>query len=358
MQEIQYKNFSLKTHKKNWQIKRPNVCQFELTFKCGLHCQHCYADCYNKASFIKKELSASQIKSIIDKMHQMGVIWLCFTGGDPLERKDFLEIYSYAKDKGFLITIFTTGYSMSKEIAKHLAKRPPFAIEITINGATEKTYEKITRVNGSYAKTMAGLETMLKRKLPLKVKTMATRQNKEELPQIKKFLEEKGLKFRPSALLHARLNSDITPCGLRLEPEEITHLDRLFGVKSMEEDSEVVPVHRRSPRRAKKENRLFRCAAGGSDGINIDPYGKMFMCCGIRTPAIDILRAKKADIEKALFATFPNMAKRGFKTNSKCRYCAIIDLCYLCPGKAYLETGNMEESIDYYCKLAQLSTRR
>lgn len=107
MEEIQYKTFSLNTHKKNWQINNPNVCQFELTFKCGLHCKYCYTDCYNKPDYSKDELSTKEIKLILNKVYDAGVIRLCFTGGDPLARKDFLDIYAYAKIKGFIITIFT-----------------------------------------------------------------------------------------------------------------------------------------------------------------------------------------------------------------------------------------------------------
>ncbi|GAF88367.1 unnamed protein product, partial [marine sediment metagenome] len=118
MREIQYKTFSLRTHKINWLLKRPNVCQFELTFGCNLHCKHCYTDCYNKPAYLKKELKTREVKFILDKVYKAGVIWLCFTGGDPLTRKDFLDIYSDAKDKGFIITLFTNGYSMTEEIAK------------------------------------------------------------------------------------------------------------------------------------------------------------------------------------------------------------------------------------------------
>lgn len=49
MRVINYRNFSLRLHKNNWQKGKPNVCQFELTFGFGLHCKHCYSDCYNKA---------------------------------------------------------------------------------------------------------------------------------------------------------------------------------------------------------------------------------------------------------------------------------------------------------------------
>ncbi len=390
MRTIQYKNFSLYTHKLNWRAKKPNVCQFELTFKCGLHCRHCYSDCYNDPSCIKNELNTKDVKLIIDKVHKMGVLWLCFTGGDPLEREDFLDIYSYAKDKGFLLTVFTNSYSMTEKIADYFKKNMPFVVEITINGASKEVYERVTAVKDSYAKAMTGLEMMLERNIPLKVKTMATKQNLEGLPKIKEFLETKGLKFRPSSLLHARLNSDKAPCNLRLSPEDILGLDRLFGVETLKEDEEDSPIqneHKRqfprichsegakpsaSPRGERPKNlkerffappyggaqndrvktRLFRCSAGGGDGINLDPYGNMFICSCIRKPAINFLEAGLPEIEK-MRNTFTETANLEFKTDSKCRTCGLIGRCHLCPGKALLETGDMEAPVEYFCEMAR-----
>lgn len=72
MKEISYKVFSLKAHRNNWQLHKPNVCQFELTFKCGLNCKHCYTSCYNKLNYISKELSTKQVKQILDRVYEAG----------------------------------------------------------------------------------------------------------------------------------------------------------------------------------------------------------------------------------------------------------------------------------------------
>lgn len=347
MQEIFYKTFSLKTHKKNWQLKKPNVCQFELTFKCGLHCRHCYTDCYNKPGYFKKELTTRDVKFILDKLYNAGVIWLCFTGGDPLTRKDFLDIYSYAKDKGFLITIFTNGYSMTEEIARYLKQRPPFVIELTLNAATKERYEKISQVKGSFEKSMQGINLILKAKLPLKIKTQITKDNLEELPQIKKFLKDLGLTFRPSIDLYARLNGDTTPCNLRLSAKEILNLN---GKKiSFEDDCNSNTREPRTEHRA-PSTELFRCAIGGGDGIHIDPYGNTFSCNLIREPKFNLL---KVGIEYARNRLLSLVRNRKFTTDSKCASCNLIDFCRRCPGRVFLETGDMEAPVEYYCQLAK-----
>jgi radical SAM protein with 4Fe4S-binding SPASM domain len=361
MREIQYKKFSWYTHKKNWRINKPNVCQFELTFNCGLHCRHCYSDCYNKPSYLKKELNTEQVKFILDKAYKAGIIWFCFTGGDPLTRRDFLDIYSYAKDKGFIVTVFSNAYSMSEEIVEYFKKRSPFVIEITLNAVTQELYEKISYVKGSFSKVMQGIDLILKACLPLKIKTQITKDNLEELARIKKFIEERGLVFRPSFDLHARLNGDLAPCNLRISPCRVLNLDGKVKSDCINEPIKDLPTKKSGSRQnvgktSKIKNQtpntvLFRCAIGGGDGFNIDPYGNTFPCTCIREPRVNLL---KEDIEKAQKMVLDWVRSRTFTTDSKCKTCLIRESCFNCPGKAILEKGSLGTPIEWFCELGHL----
>lgn len=364
MQEIQYKTFSLKTHKKNWYFKSPNLCQFELTFRCGLHCKHCYTDCYNKPDFIKDELDTKKIKLILDKVYGAGVIWLCFTGGDALTRKDFLDIYAYAKNKGFIISIFTNAYSMTKETADYFGKSPPFVLEITLNAVTKKKYEQISQVKGSFEKVMDGVKMIMQRKLTLKIKTQVTKDNLEELPKIKKFVEDLGLNFNPSPFLHARLDKNLGPCSLRIKPEEVAGLDkRLFNTsnKLFNDDCRLIlnsknqspKTNHRTPNvtHQKPNTNLFSCAIGGGDGIHIDPYGNLVPCICIRESKINLL---KESVEQARNRILSWVRSKTFPINSKCEACLIKDDCRLCPGKALLDTGSLGEPVEWFCELAKV----
>ncbi len=342
MKEVRYKTFSLNTHRENWKAKALNSCRFELTFACGLHCRHCYSDCYNKAHFIKKELSTKGVKAILDKVFEAGILWLCFTGGDPLMRKDFFDIYSYAKNKGFIITIFSNAYSMDKKVIAALRKMPPFVIEVTLNAITKEIYEKISQVRGSFEKAIQGLNLILEAKIPLKIKTKFTQDNFTEYKKIKRFVEGLNLKFRPSMDLHARLNGDPGPCSLRVRPDKAP-----WRRRNKEADQE--DCNSLSGSKQGLDGRLFRCSITGGDGINIDPYGNMFACNLIREPAFDL---SKIDIYYALGKLISLFRGREFRSDSKCRNCSLRALCNWCPGRAHLETGDMEAPIEYYCRLA------
>jgi len=349
MKEISYKTFSLNTHKKNWRIDRPNICQFELTFGCSLHCKHCYTDCYNNPSYLKRELNTREIKFILDKVYQRGVFWLCFTGGDPLTRSDFLDIYSYAKYKGFIIIIFTNGYSMTKGIASYLKRTPPFVLEITLNAVTRDLYEQISRVKGSFDRVMHGIDLILRTNLPLKIKTQVTKDNLEELPRIKKFIKGLGLKFMPGVFLHARLDGDLAPCNLRVSPSDVLSLDRRRH--SAADDCALTLTTQNGG----TNNNLFPCTIKGGDGINIDPYGNLIPCFCIREPKVNILEKDVREAKKKILKWVRTI---NFTNDSKCKNCLIRDSCYNCPGKSLLEKGSLEAVIDWYCELAHLVTEK
>jgi len=349
MKEIQYKDFSLKTHKNNLRMRKSNLCQFELTFSCDFHCIYCYSDCYNNLAQTKKELLTGQVKTILDKVFDAGCLWLCLTGGDPLKREDFLEIYSYAKDKGFIVSIFTNGYSITEKIADFLKEKPPFAIELTLNAVSKEIFEEISQVPGSYEQTMDGLDMLIKRKIPLKIKTMMIRNNLNELSKVEEFVGKLGLEFNLDPFIQARLNGDNTPCSLRANPQQVYNFYKVVDLEN--QSSKDNSCHYNS----KNNSFLFDCAAGGVDGIFIDPLGKMVFCSGLREPYVDLL---KQDIKEGLFDLFIKLRENKLNEDSRCRGCPIRQLCFNCPGKTFLENGDMKSNVEWFCELAHIVAGR
>src|SRR5690348_14825719 len=94
------------------EIKReryPLFCQWEITCRCNLRCVMCYTDCFNTPEKIRTELSTAEIFRIMDELREAGGTEICFTGGEPLARPDFFEIYERAILSGFLVTVFSNG---------------------------------------------------------------------------------------------------------------------------------------------------------------------------------------------------------------------------------------------------------
>ena len=189
----------------------------EVTRRCPLECLHCYNNLpMGDMEARRRELSKEEHFRVLDELVEMGCFWILYTGGEIFARKDFLEIYTYAKQKGFLVTLFTNGTIMTEEIADYLAQWPPFAIEITLYGRTRETYEALTAIPGSYDRCLRGIKLLKERKLPLKLKTVATSVNKHEVLAMRAFRRGVGRGIQMDAQSIPRIDCSQSPLAARL----------------------------------------------------------------------------------------------------------------------------------------------
>src|ERR1700675_3618055 len=182
MEQLTYGAFSADLHQRQAGQRTPMQVSIEVTRRCPLECQHCYNNLpMGDQDARRREMTTEEHFHVLDELVEMGCFWLIYTGGEIFARKDFLEIYTYAKQKGFLVTLFTNGTLITEKIADYLVEWPPFAIEITLYGRTKETYEALTGITGSYDRCLRGIENLRSRGLPVKLKTVATSINKHEI---------------------------------------------------------------------------------------------------------------------------------------------------------------------------------
>lgn len=349
MKELSYEQFAEGTERALKQ-RRPLSGQIELTYRCSLDCVHCYLkgiDCDES-----KELTTTELKYVLDQIHQQGCLWLCFTGGDPLAREDFLEIYTYARNKGFLITIFTNGTLLSSEVISYLEKSPPFQIEITLNGVCKKTYEEITQTDGSFEQAKQAIELLARRKLPLVIKANGLRQNKDEILNIKVYTENllgKG-KFKFDSYIFPQLDGGKDPLKHRLEPEEII----TFELQDSDMVAQRVKQYHNPYPLERDPQYIYQCSSWLTQFF-INPYGRLGFCHLTDNFSV---RLREKSFQEGFYQVFPQLLEEKFKTNSKCSTCNLREECFWCPARAWLEVGDEEQPVDYFCQLAKARVKQ
>src|SRR3977135_1746814 len=93
----------------------------EVSRRCPLTCLHCYNNLpMNDREARDRELDYDEHCRLLDELADAGCLWILYTGGEIFARRDFLDIYTYAKKKGFIITLFTNGTLVTQRIAHHL----------------------------------------------------------------------------------------------------------------------------------------------------------------------------------------------------------------------------------------------
>src|SRR5665648_38573 len=123
----------------------------ELTARCNNACSHCYINLpAGDKKARQKELTLDEISGIADQAVELGALWCLISGGEPLLREDFADIYVMLRRKGLLLSVFTNACLINEEHVALFQKYPPRDIEVTVYGVTQETYERVTQRPGSY----------------------------------------------------------------------------------------------------------------------------------------------------------------------------------------------------------------
>jgi radical SAM protein with 4Fe4S-binding SPASM domain len=345
-----YGEFSTHIHERHRGRRAPVEVSLEVTHRCPLDCQHCYNNLpMSDQQARKSELSREEYARLFDELVEAGCLWICFTGGEVFARKDFLEIYTLAKKKGFLITLFTNGTLITPRVADHLAEYRPFSIEITLYGATREIYEELTRVPGSFDRCMNGIRLLLERGLPLKLKTVPTTVNYHEVYEMKRFAEEDlGVEFKFDPLVNPRTDCSQSPLNVRLTPEQAVALEfrdpaRMAEYRKLFEQEQALAQIAMPARR-------YTCG-GGHSGCAVDPGGRMTICVLSHKNGYDI---RGGSFQAGWDGPLQEIRELPATRKTICTDCQIRSLCSMCAANGELENGDAEAPVDFLCQVAHL----
>jgi MoaA/NifB/PqqE/SkfB family radical SAM enzyme len=318
---------------------------FEWTLRCNLACQHCYARCDGRG----EDLPTERIKGLLRDLAELGVLFLTVTGGEPLVRNDFKELYQFTKEQGFVVSLFTNATLLDDDTVDFLADLPPRRVEVSMYGASEDTYEQVTGVKGSYRAFRRGVGLLLKAGITVNLKAMLLTLNVDEFERMKQWaVEELDVPFRYDAIVHPRLNGDASPLEYRLPPEKVVELQYIQS-----EDREKYAAFREQADTMGPRERFFECGAG-RDVIHVDAQGQAHPCMQWRFDPYDTA-------EKPLREGWKDHVRQLLERDpppGDCISCDKRQLCSYCPALAQLEKGHPAVPSVYFCALADERIRR
>ncbi|MGB7514570.1 MAG: radical SAM protein [Candidatus Acidiferrum sp.] len=321
----------------------------EVTHRCPLECLHCYNNLpMSDANARKEELTFEEHVRLLDELVDLGCLWLLYTGGEIFARKDFLDIYTEAKKRGFLITLFTNGTMITPRVADHLAAYRPFNIEITLYGATRETYEALTQIPGSFDRCMRGIALLLERELPLKLKTVPTSLNLHEVYEMKRFAEQDlGVEFKFDPLVNPRTDCSQSPLAVRLTPEQAVALEFRDPVRR---DAYLRLIESKLAENLPPSKKRYTCG-GGHNGCAVDPKGQMTICVLSHRDGYNL---RSGSFQQGWEGRIKDIREGDNTRETICTNCRITSLCSMCSATAELETGDPEKPVDFLCQVAHL----
>jgi len=327
-------------YRKKLILKRPLLTGgIGLTNFCNLDCIHCYIkddNCNNR----HEELNTKEIFNILEQMKDAGVVYLNLSGGEPLFRKDFKDIYLFAKKKNFAIIVMTNATLITKDLIELFKKYPPLMLEISSYGATKDTYESVTRTPGSFVKFNKAIRLLKNSGIKVVLRFITMKNNYKEAAMAEIFAKKMGMRYKCSYNIYLRLDGDKAKNAViknqRLNAEETVDLFNIMQEDLNEFYSSKLP----------ECGSVAGCGAA-SIGCFVDSKGMLMPCYYLAKPSVSLRETnfKKAWKSIAL-AKSPIIEKQKV-----CKDCQHMVYCNWCPGISYLETGNTEKKIEYLCGL-------
>ena len=137
-------------------LSAPLKVHLQVTNECPLKCRHCSQVSREPR---ENELTFEEISHLISDLSEMGTKEICFSGGDPFCREDFINIVNIAVRRGLSVSISCSGLFISRAIAKKISELDLKQIKISFDGSSEKSYDYF-RGKGTYRRAIRGIKTI------------------------------------------------------------------------------------------------------------------------------------------------------------------------------------------------------
>ena len=336
----------------------PLRASIDLTYRCNNDCRHCWLRLPANAAEREQELTGDEIRRIADEARAMGCREWAISGGEPMLRPDFPEVFDYLTRAARTYTINTNGTLITPEIARLLTRKGTKMV--ALYGATAPVHDHITRKPGSFEALIRGIRYLREAGAGFLVQIIPMRDNYHQYEEMVSL----GKSFSPhyrvgapwlylSACGSPQRNAEI--CRQRLDPKEVVALDQPETAEEESGDSSS-SAHRAS---LPADDRLFAVCIAARLDFHVDPYGGMTFCSFIKDPALRF-DLRKGTLRQAWDEFIPGLAdtvRGGTEYRENCGGCERRRDCRWCGAYGYLEHGRYGAKLDYLCEVTR-ETRR
>ena len=329
---------------------------FELTARCNLDCKMCYIHKRaNDASALEREWSAGQWLELAGECQKAGLLHLLLTGGEPLLRPDFKEIYTGCRRLGLMVSVNTNATLLDGDMVRFLAADPPSRVNITLYGACAETYAALCGDGGAYRRVVEAIVALKAAGVLVKVNFSVTPYNFRDAQAVYTFAKEHQLPIQAATYMFPPVRACEHGCFAadrltareaaeaqmvydrsRFTPEELRERweKQLAGIRVADPDKECqeLPTER------------IRCRAGSSTfWLTYD--GHMRPCGMMTTPTANVREMGFAAAWQAI-----RTAREDILVPARCSGCAIRHACDQCAALCFAETGDFTGVPEYMCE--------
>jgi radical SAM protein with 4Fe4S-binding SPASM domain len=341
---------------RKWSHRIPLEAFFDLTYRCNNDCRHCWLRLPGNAREISRELTYDEIRRIADEARILGTQSWAISGGEPMVRPDFSEIFEYLTRKAITYSLNTNGTLITPAIARQLKRKG--SKMIALYGACAKTHDHITRTPGSFESVMRGMAYLKEANAGFTVQVIPLRDSWHEYKQMLQLAESLSPDYRIGAswLYLSAYNSsekNMEILGQRLPPRLAISIDPPDVV--YEEKFEIFLSETSQQVKSSEKKGLFSDCISSRNAFHVNPYGGMSICSRVIDPSLryDLRKGNIADAWTKFIPAIPKLVSNNLDEYKKnCGSCAKRKHCRWCAAYSYLESGRYAAPISHLCQMA------
>jgi MoaA/NifB/PqqE/SkfB family radical SAM enzyme len=316
----------------------------DLTYRCNNDCRHCWLWLPVDAPEAAGEMAFDEIRRVVEEARSLGCRKWSISGGEPMLRPDFPEIFDHITANSAAYTLNTNGTLITPRIAGMM--RRPGKKWVALYGATAEVHDRVTRNPGSFDAFLRGVAYLREAGADFTVQVIPMRDNVHQIGEMKRLAASLGPDWRIgigwlylSASGDPRRNDEIR--AQRLTAKELDEVERL----GFSERISCVPPG---------DDRLFAPCIEARRDFHIDAYGRMSFCDKVKAPGLRF-DLRTGSFRQAWEEFIPAVAERvrgGREYLDGCGACERRKDCDWCPAYGYLEHRDLSARVDYLCGLA------
>lgn len=337
--------------------------RLDLTYRCNNNCRHCWLWLSPGAPEGRDEISFDELRRVVDEARGMGCQAWGISGGEPLLRPDFTDIFDYITRKSVHYSLNTNGALLTPEIARLLVR--PGNKMVALYGATAEVHDRVTRNPGSFEATMRGFAYLREAGAGFTVQIVPMRENYHQYEEMVALAASLSPLYRIGAawLWLSACRSDARNreiAGQRLEPAHALAIDTPNPAPRLKRaDDGGAASSGGCGAAAPGDDRLFAACIAARRDFHIDPYGRMSFCYYIKDPALryDLRRGTFREAWDEFIPGLADVVRAGDEYRENCGSCDNKRDCRWCAVYGWLEHGRYDAKVEYLCQVAA-ETRR
>lgn len=296
---------------------------FELTPLCNLDCKMCYVHLNREQMHGAQLLTVDQWKRIMQEAIDGGMMYARLTGGECLTYPGFRELYLFLHSKGVEVSILSNGLLIDADMLEFLQAHPPSAVQVTLYGASEDAYERVTGKR-AFVRVLENIRRLEHAKIPLSI-AVTPNEFMQDGEEVIRLLHEQGLTFAINAGLmvpREETGRQLADTGLDSYVAMMKLRQTLQGrITELDCEPESLPDPGSENVTAEKG---VRCGAGRSN-FAVDWQGRMRPCNTFPCEPADVLTLGFPEAWRRTHHTALN-----YPLPAECEGCAYKGVCKHC----------------------------